>query len=228
MNCNAPIIRVEGVEKSFGSTVALAGVDLTVEGGTVFGLLGGKGAGKTTLARILATLLRPDKGRVAVADVDVVRRGQIVRPLIGYSGQNPAIDHRLTGRENLEAAAGLHGMRPPLTRRRTDEVIDRLSLTLVADRVASTYTAGLRRRLDFAASLIGWPVLLIMDEPTAGVDPDTRDGLWLLIEQLVRDGMTVFLTSRSPEELDRLADQIVVIERGRLMVHPAAAAMPTG
>jgi daunorubicin resistance ABC transporter ATP-binding subunit len=211
------MISVEAVRKSFGSTVALAGLDITVERGKVFGLLGRNGAGKTTLVRILATLLRPDSGRVFIAGADVVRRAQTVRALIGYSGQTPAVDNMLTGRENLELVARLCGLRSALARQSADEVLHRLSLTPVADRLVLTYSGGMRRRLDLAASLIGWPVLLILDEPTTGLDPRTRIELWTFIEELVRDGTTVLLTSQYLEEVDRLADRLAVIERGRVI-----------
>ena len=214
---NAPMIRVEAVRKSFGSTVALAGLDITVERGTVFGLLGRNGAGKTTLVRILATLLRPDSGRVCIAEADVVRRAQIVRSMIGYSGQTTAVDDMLTGRENLEVVARLCGLRRALVQRGVDEVLQRLSLTPVADRLVLTYSGGMRRRLDLAASLIGWPVLLILDEPTTALDPRTRLELWAFIKDLVREGTTVLLTSQYLEEVDRLADRIAVLERGRLI-----------
>src|SRR5581483_3779865 len=217
VECNAPMIRVEAVEKSFGSTVALAGLDITVERGTVFGLLGRNGAGKTTLVRILATLLRPDAGHVYVADVDVVRRANLVRSLIAYSGQVPAVDNMLTGRENVEMVARLSGLRRAAARRRAEEVLHRLSLTAAADRLVLTYSGGMRRRLDLAATLIGSPLLLILDEPTTGLDPRTRLELWAFIEDLVRDGTTVLLTSQYLEEVDRLADRIAVIERGRLI-----------
>src|SRR5581483_3702525 len=184
-------IRVEAVEKSFGSTVALAGLDITVERGTVFGLLGRNGAGKTTLVRILATLLRPDAGHVYVAAVDIM----------------------LTGRENVEMVARLSGLRRAAARRRAEEVLHRLSLTAAADRLVLTYSGGMRRRLDLAATLIGSPLLLILDEPTTGLDPRTRLELWAFIEDLVRDGTTVLLTSQYLEEVDRLADRIAVIER---------------
>jgi daunorubicin resistance ABC transporter ATP-binding subunit len=212
-----PIITVEGVERSFGSTRALAGVDLAVERGTVLGLLGRNGAGKTTLVRILATLLVPDAGRVRVAGADVVRRAQVVRSLIGFAGQSSAVDETLTGRENLQLVGRLYGLRRSQARTRADETLERLSLTEAADRLVRTYSGGMRRRLDLGASLVGHPIVLLMDEPTTGLDPRTRVELWTFIEDLVRQGTTVLLTTQYLEEADRLADRIAVIERGRVI-----------
>jgi len=210
-------ITVEGAEKSFGSTQALAGVDLEVEQGTVLGLLGRNGAGKTTLVRILATLLAPDAGTVRIAGHDVVRRARMVRSLIGFAGQFAAVDETLTGRENLVLVGRLYGLRRKLARERADEVLQRLSLTQAADRRVATYSGGMRRRLDLGASLVGRPVVLIMDEPTTGLDPRTRIELWTFIEELVREGTTLLLTTQYLEEADRLADRIAVIERGRVI-----------
>ena len=212
-----PIVRVEGLKKSFGSTVALAGVDLEVRPGTVFGLLGRNGAGKTTLVRILATLLQPDAGRASVAGADVVYHAPVVRSLIGFAGQYAAVDETLTGRENLELIGRLYGLRRGAARERAAEALERLSLTDAADRPARTYSGGMRRRLDLGASLVGYPVLLILDEPTTGLDPKTRIELWTFIEELVREGTTVLLTTQYLEEADRLADRIAVLERGRVI-----------
>jgi daunorubicin resistance ABC transporter ATP-binding subunit len=209
-----PFITVEGVQKSFGSTVALAGVDLEVEQGTVLGLLGRNGAGKTTLVRIMATLLAPDSGSVRIAGLDVVRRARMVRSLIGFAGQFAAVDETLTGRENLELVGRLYGLRRSLARERADETLQRLSLAQAADRRVGTYSGGMRRRLDLGASLVGRPVVLLMDEPTTGLDPRTRIELWTFIEELVREGTTLLLTTQYLEEADRLADRIAVIERG--------------
>jgi ABC-2 type transport system ATP-binding protein len=214
---DSPIIRVEGLKKSFGSNVALAGVDIEVERGTVFGLLGRNGAGKTTLVRTVATLLAPDAGRVTVAGVDVVQRAPLVRSLIGFAGQFAAVDETLTGRENLELVGRLYGLRRRAARERAADTLRRLSLTAAADRQVRTYSGGMRRRLDLGASLVGHPELLILDEPTTGLDPRTRIELWTFIEDLVRQGTTVLLTTQYLEEADRLSDRIAVIERGRVI-----------
>jgi ABC-2 type transport system ATP-binding protein len=216
---DSPIIRIKGLKKSFGSTVALAGVDMELERGTVLGLLGRNGAGKTTLVRILATLLTPDAGRATIAGADVVLRAPIVRSLIGFAGQYAAVDETLTGRENLELAARLYGLRRRAARDRAAETLRRLSLTAAADRPVRTYSGGMRRRLDLGASLVGHPLLLILDEPTTGLDPRTRSELWAFIKELVRDGTSVLLTTQYLEEADRLADRIAVIERGRVIAN---------
>src|SRR5918992_2871411 len=217
MTTSSAIITVEGLGKSFGSTRALAGVDLTVERGTVLGLLGRNGAGKTTLVRILATLLAPDAGRAWVAGADVVRQAPMVRSLIGFAGQFAAIDETLTGHENLELVGRLYGLGRSQAKARADEALQRLSLTEAANRRVRTYSGGMRRRLDLGASLVGRPVVLIMDEPTTGLDPRTRIELWAFIEELVREGTTLLLTTQYLEEADRLADRVAVIEQGRLI-----------
>jgi daunorubicin resistance ABC transporter ATP-binding subunit len=218
-----PLIEVQGVEKRFGSVVALAGVDLVVDRATVVALLGRNGAGKTTLVRVLSTLLRPDAGRASIAGVDVVRGAERVRSLIGLAGQAAAVDPTLTGRENLELVARLYGLSRREARARSAEVLERLSLTTAADRRALTYSGGMRRRLDLGASLVGKPLVLIMDEPTAGLDPRTRLELWRLVDDLVRDGTTMLLTTQYLEEADRLADRIAVLERGRVIATGTAA-----
>jgi daunorubicin resistance ABC transporter ATP-binding subunit len=212
-----PIIRVEGVEKSFGATRAVAGVDLEVARGTVLGLLGRNGAGKTTLVRIVATLLAPDAGRVTVAGMDAVRRSRAVRSLIGFAGQSSAVDDTLTGRENLDLIGRLYGLGRSRARSRAVETLERLSLSAVADRLVRMYSGGMRRRLDLGASLVGHPVVLIMDEPTVGLDPRTRLELWAFIRELVREGTTVLLTTQYLEEADRLADSLAVLDRGRVI-----------
>ena len=212
-----PMIQAEGVEKSFGATRAVAGVDIEVPRGTVLGLLGRNGAGKTTLVRIIATLLAPDAGTVTVAGVDVVRRSRAVRSFIGFAGQSSAVDDTLTARENLELVGRLYGLDRFEARARADETLERMSLTPVADRLVRTYSGGMRRRLDLGASLVGRPLVLIMDEPTAGLDPRTRVELWSFIDELVRDGTTVLLTTQYLEEADRLADSLAVLERGRVI-----------
>jgi daunorubicin resistance ABC transporter ATP-binding subunit len=217
MSTDPPMILVEGVEKAFGSTVALTGVDLAVERGTVLGLLGRNGAGKTTLVRILATLLSPDAGRARIAGVDVVRQARSVRSLIGLAGQYAAVDETLSGRENLELVGRLYGLDRSEARSRAADTLERLSLAQAADRLVLTYSGGMRRRLDLGATLVGRPLVLIMDEPTTGLDPRTRIELWTFIEDLVRDGTTVLLTTQYLEEADRLADRISVVERGRVI-----------
>jgi ABC-2 type transport system ATP-binding protein len=211
------MIVAETIVKSFGSNVALGGVDLTVERGTVMGLLGRNGAGKTTLVRILATLLAPDVGRAWIAGADVVREAQTVRSRIGLAGQFAAVDDTLTGRENLELVGRLYGLNRNEARARAGEVLERLTLSAAADRLVITYSGGMRRRLDLGASLVGRPLVLILDEPTTGLDPATRIELWKFIDELVREGTTLLLTSQYLEEADRLADRITVIERGRMI-----------
>jgi daunorubicin resistance ABC transporter ATP-binding subunit len=213
------MIATEGLAKSYGSTVALAGVDITVAEGTVLGLLGRNGAGKTTVVRILATLLAPDAGRARIAGVDVVREASRVRSLIGLAGQFAAVDENLRGRENLELVGKLYGLRRKEARSRAQEVLERLGLAQVANQLVRTYSGGMRRRLDLGASLVGRPAVLIMDEPTTGLDPSTRIQLWGLINELVRDGTTMLLTTQYLEEADRLADRIVVIELGRAIAN---------
>ena len=208
---------VEGVVKSFGSTVALAGVDLDVHPGTVLGLLGRNGAGKSTLVRVLSTLLVPDAGRATVGGVDVVRDAQRARSLIGLAGQAAAVDGTLTGRENLELVARLYGLGRKQARARAREVLERLGLVAAGGRLVFTYSGGMRRRLDLGASLVGRPGLLIMDEPTTGLDPRSRVELWRFVDDLVREGTTVLLTTQYLEEADRLADRIVVLEQGRVV-----------
>jgi ABC-2 type transport system ATP-binding protein len=212
-----PMITADALVKSFGSTVALAGVDLRVERGTVLGLLGRNGAGKTTLVRILATLLAPDVGSARIAGADVVREAQTVRSRIGLAGQFAAVDETLTGRENLVLVGRLYGLRRREAEARASEVLERLTLSAAADRLVITYSGGMRRRLDLGASLVGRPLVLIMDEPTTGLDPGTRIELWKFIAELVREGTTLLLTTQYLEEADRLADRIAVIERGRMI-----------
>jgi len=214
---NSPVIQVDGVQKSFGSTTALAGVDLAVEGGTVLALLGRNGAGKTTLVRILATLLTPDAGRVRLAGFDVKRDAPVVRSLIGLAGQFAAVDATLSGRENLELVGRLYGVGRREARTRAYEVLERLGLLDAGDQLVRTYSGGMRRRLDLGASLVGRPLVLIMDEPSTGLDPHARIELWGLIDELVEDGTTLLLTTQYLEEADRLAHRVAVIDRGNLI-----------
>ncbi|MCW3064287.1 MAG: hypothetical protein JWN32_1459 [Solirubrobacterales bacterium] len=212
-----PMIKAEGVEKAFGSTRALAGVDLTVDSGTVLALLGRNGAGKTTFVRILATLLAPDAGRIQVAGVDVVHDAKTVRSLIGLAGQFAAVDETLSGRENLVLVGRLYGLPRREARARASEVLERLGLGDAGDRLVRTYSGGMRRRLDLGASLVGRPLVLIMDEPSTGLDPRSRIELWSLIDDFIKAGTTLLLTTQYLEEADRLADRVAVIERGRLI-----------
>ena len=214
------IIQVEDLVKVFGGTVkvrALDGLSLTVDRGGIYGLLGPNGAGKTTLIRVLSTLLPPDGGTVRVAGVDVRADPARVRARIGLAGQSAAVDDHLTGRENLEMVGRLYGLSRREARLRAAEVLERIRLLEAADRQVRTYSGGMRRRLDLAASLVGRPQVLFLDEPTAGLDPASRRDLWELIGDLVAGGTTVLLTTQYLEEADRLADRIAVIDHGRLV-----------
>ena len=211
------IIDVDHVSKSFGPTRALVDVDLHVPAGTVQGLLGPNGAGKTTLVRILATLLQPDAGRARVAGIDVGQDPNTVRSMIGLAGQFAAVDEALTGRENLVMVGRLYRLSSSEAKARAAESLERLGLVDAADREVKTYSGGMRRRLDLGASLVGRPRVLILDEPTTGLDPRTRLDLWAFIRELVAGGTTVLLTTQYLEEADQLADHIVVIDRGSLI-----------
>ncbi len=210
-------IVIEELRKSFGKTVALAGVDLAVPAGIVYGLLGPNGAGKTTAVRILATLLRADAGRAFVDGHDVARQGDAVRRVIGLTGQYAALDEALTGRENLVLIGRLLHIRAPEAKRRAAELLEQVGLIESADRSVRTYSGGMRRRVDLAASLVGRPGVLFLDEPTTGLDPASRLALWELIGASVRGGATVLLTSQYLEEVDRLASRIAVLDHGRVL-----------
>jgi oleandomycin transport system ATP-binding protein len=214
-------IWAEGLVKRFGDTTALAGVDLAVRTGTVLGLLGPNGAGKTTTVRVLATLLQPDAGRATVGGYDVVRDAHRVRQLIGLTGQYASVDEALTGAENLLLIGRLLGVPRPEAKARARDLLARFDLQDAADRAAKTYSGGMRRRLDLAASLVGRPRMLYLDEPTAGLDPRSRLELWDLVRGLVADGVTVLLTTQYLEEADELADEIAVIDRGRVIASGA-------
>jgi daunorubicin resistance ABC transporter ATP-binding subunit len=218
-----PSIVAEGVSHTFGDIVALDGLDLEVETGSVFGLLGPNGAGKTTLVRILATLLRPTAGRARVLGHDVVAEPLAVRRRIGLAGQFAAVDAELTGRENVEMIARLYRLPGAEARRRACEVLERFGLVEAADRRASTYSGGMRRRLDLAAGLIGRPPVVLLDEPTTGLDPRSRQELWRIVEELHREGTTVLLTTQYLEEADRLAQQIALVDHGRIAAHGTPA-----
>jgi ABC-2 type transport system ATP-binding protein len=210
-------VHVEDLIKRFGETTALAGVDLDVDEGTVFGLLGPNGAGKTTLVRVLATLLVPDAGRAEVFGRDVVHDAAAVRELLGLTGQFAAVDEMLTGRENLQMFGRLFDLSAQDSRRRANELLERFDLADAADRRARTYSGGMRRRLDLASSLLTRPRILFLDEPTTGLDPRSRNEIWSVVRELVRQGMTLLLTTQYLEEADQLADQIAVIDHGRVI-----------
>ena len=210
-------IQAEGLVKRFGSTTALSGVDLEVRHGTVVALLGRDGAGKTTTVRILATQLVPDGGRAHVAGYDVVRQAHAVRQLIGLTGQYASVDETLTGAENLFLLGRLLGLPGARASGRAAELLDRFGLAQAAGRAAGTYSGGMRRRLDLAASLVGRPGILFLDEPTIGLDPCARLALWDAVRELVADGVTVLLTTQSLAEADELASDIAVIDHGSVV-----------
>ena len=210
-------VQAEGLVKRYGKTTALAGVDLYVRPGSVLGLLGPNGAGKTTAVRVLATLLRPDGGHATVGGYDVVKQSEQVRGLIGLTGQYAAVDEDLTGQENLMLIGRLLELSRRDARRRATELLDRFELADAGRRSVKTYSGGMRRRLDLAASLINRPAVLFLDEPTTGLDPRSRGDVWQMIRELVADGVTVLLTTQYLDEADRLASEIAVIDHGRLI-----------
>jgi ABC-2 type transport system ATP-binding protein len=212
-------VRAEGLVKTFGDVRALDGMDLVVERGQVVGLLGPNGAGKTTTVRILATLLTPTAGRASVAGFDVVTQADDVRRAIGLTGQYAAVDEYLTGRENLRMFGDLFHLDPAYVKARSQELLESFDLADAADRPVRTYSGGMRRRLDLASSLIAKPEILFLDEPTTGLDPRSRLGMWNVIKGLVAEGTTVLLTTQYLEEADQLADDIVVIDHGKVIAH---------
>ena len=224
---SGPAILVEGLVKSFGDVHALRGVDLSVPRGTVLGVLGPNGAGKTTAVRILTTLLIPDQGRAVVEGRDVVREPAAVRRLIGLAGQSAAIQEELTGRENLELIGRLYHLSKARSQTRASELLEQFDLTEAAGRQAKTYSGGMQRRLDLAASLVGEPAVLFLDEPTTGLDPRSRLGMWEIIRSLVAGGTTLLLTTQYLDEADELADEIVVIDHGQVIAAGTAEELKT-
>src|SRR2546421_3015342 len=222
---NKPAILAEGLQKHYGKTRALAGLDLVAEQGSVLGLLGPNGAGKTTAVRILTTLLRPDAGRAEVAGLDVVKNADMLRARIGLAGQYAAVDEYLTGYENLQMFGQLYHLPGTVARRRANELLARFDLVDAARRTVKTYSGGMRRRLDLAASLIMTPPVLFLDEPTTGLDPRGRLAMWEVISGLVADGTTVLLTTQYLEEADQLAHQIAVVDLGRVIARCTSDAL---
>ena len=214
---DTPAIVAEGLVKHYGKTKALNGLDLTVARGTVYGLLGPNGAGKTTAVRVLATLLRADGGRARVLGHDVTTQAAAVRRVIGLTGQYAALDEYLTGRSNLIMIGELSRLTGKAAKRRADELLEQFDLTDAAGRAVKTYSGGMRRRLDLAASLIGHPSVLFLDEPTTGLDPSARALMWEIVRQLVADGTTLLLTTQYLDEADQLADRIAVIDGGKVI-----------
>lgn len=212
-----PIIEVDHLHKHFGDTHAVDDVTFAVEHGTVLGLLGPNGAGKTTTVRMLATLLTPDGGSARVGGHDVVADANTVRSDIGLTGQYAAVDEKLTGKENLWMVARLLGMSSADASSRAGELLERFELSDAADRAVSTYSGGMRRRTDLAVSLVGWPRVLFLDEPTTGLDPRSRNQVWDIVRELASTGTTVLLTTQYLDEADQLADRIAVIDNGRVI-----------
>ncbi len=216
-------IHAAGLRKSFGAKVVLDGIDLDVAQGTVFALLGPNGAGKTTMVRILSTLITADAGEVRIAGHDIAREPDAVRAAIGVTGQFSAVDGLFTGEENLRLMADLRHLGAAAGRRRVDELLQRFDLVEAARKPVSTYSGGMRRRLDLAMTLVGDPRIIFLDEPTAGLDPRSRRGMWLLIQELVASGVTIFLTTQYLEEADRLAHRVAVLDRGILLAEGTPA-----
>lgn len=217
-----PAVRAEGLVKTFGTNRAVDGVDLIVDAGTVYGVLGPNGAGKTTTIGMLATLLRPDAGRAEIFGRDVVREAQVVRQLIGLTGQFASVDETLSATENLIIFGRLLGLSRVDSRRKAGELLEEFGLTEAARRPLAKFSGGMRRRLDLAASLIAQPPLIFLDEPTTGLDPRTRGQMWDTIRRLVANGSTVLLTTQYLDEADQLADRIAVIDRGRVVAEGTA------
>jgi ABC-2 type transport system ATP-binding protein len=215
-------ITVTGLRRSFGDHVVLDGIDLDVPRGTVFSLLGANGAGKTTMVKILSTLIRADGGRARVAGHDLANEPDAVRAAIGVTGQFSAVDELMTGRENLALMADLHHLGRAAGRRRTADLLEQFDLVDAAGKPASTYSGGMRRRLDLAMTLVGTPEVIFLDEPTTGLDPRSRRGMWQIVRDLVAGGVTVFLTTQYLDEADELADRIAVLDHGRIVAEGTA------
>ncbi|MFW2380148.1 MAG: ATP-binding cassette domain-containing protein [Acidimicrobiales bacterium] len=216
------MISVQGVSVHFGAVKAVDNVSLEIPRNEVRGLLGPNGAGKTTLVRVIATLLQPTQGTALIGGYDIAKDANAVRSMIGLAGQYAAVDDLLTGRENLEIVGALYQLPKSEAKKRADEALERLSLTDAADRLVRTYSGGMRRRLDLGASLVGRPQVLILDEPTTGLDPRTRLELWAFLRDLVSEGATILLTTQYLEEADELADQITVIDAGHIIADGTA------
>jgi daunorubicin resistance ABC transporter ATP-binding subunit len=214
---STPIVEAQGLTRSFGKVQALNGLDLVAESGQVVAVLGPNGAGKTTFVRSVATLVRPDGGELRVAGIDALRRPEQVRRVIGLAGQYAAVELAMTGRENVTMVARLYGQTRPQARANTAVVLDQLGLTDAADRPVSTYSGGMRRRLDLGASLVGAPRILLLDEPTTGLDPRSRNELWEAIRSMVRAGTDVLLTTQYLDEADQLAQRVVIVDKGRVI-----------
>jgi ABC-2 type transport system ATP-binding protein len=217
-----PAIAVTGLRKSFGDQVVLDGLELSVQRGTVFSLLGANGAGKTTTVKVLSTLLSADAGEVRVAGHDVTREPDAVRAAIGVTGQFSAVDHLLTGAENLLLMAALHHLGRGEGRRRAAQLLAQFGLTEAAGKPASTYSGGMLRRLDLAMTLVGSPQVIFLDEPTAGLDPRSRRDMWQIVRELAAGGVTIFLTTQYLDEADELADRIAVLDNGRVVAEGSA------
>jgi ABC-2 type transport system ATP-binding protein len=215
-------ITVSGLRRSFGDHVVLDGIDLDVPRGSVFSLLGANGAGKTTMVKILSTLIRADSGSARIAGHDLATEPDAVRAAIGVTGQFSAVDDLLTGRENLVLMADLHHLGRAAGRRRAAELLDRFDLGDAAGKPAATYSGGLRRRLDLAMTLVGTPEVIFLDEPTTGLDPRSRRGMWQIVRDLVAGGVTILLTTQYLEEADELADRIAVLDHGRIVAEGTA------
>jgi len=210
-------IAVSGLRKAYKDKVVLGGIDLDVPAGTVFSLLGPNGAGKTTTVNVLTTLIKADSGTARVAGHDVAAEGALVRSVIGVTGQFAAVDDLLTGQENLELMADLHHLRAAEARQVVASLLARFDLAESAQQLVSTYSGGMRRKLDLAMTLVSKPQIIFLDEPTTGLDPRSRRTMWGIVRELVADGVTVFLTTQYLEEADQLADRIAVLDQGRLV-----------